>query len=420
MKLTDFFTKQKIELNNNDISMYVCGPTVYSDPHIGNMRPIIIFDVLNKVASLRGDVNFVHNITDVDDKIIRRASEEGVSEIEISERYAKEYLELLERLNIKMPTSMPKVTENIEGIIEFIGSLINKGYAYESNGSVYFSVDKYDSYARLLNVDISTLIDNEENQDKENSNDFALWKNTDEGIKWDSPWGQGRPGWHTECSFFIKKYFGDEGVDIHGGGIDLKFPHHINEMAQYETCCGLKHTSSVWSYVGHINLGEDKMSKSLGNIISAKDFINEHGAHTLRMVMMQTSMLNPISLNDDVIKNAKTLVDKIRNSIKKSLLTLAFEAEFILEEVKPEEDFISILEDDLDIVKSITYILEQVKQINSGIIGNENVLMNLIANLKLIGFEFKINYNDIREELKVAKAESNYEVLDKLREEVVK
>ncbi len=419
MKLTDFYTKQKIELNN-DINMYVCGPTVYSDPHIGNMRPIIIFDILNRVASIKGNVKFVHNFTDVDDKIINKAKELGISESEVSEKYIDEYMKLLDELDIRTPTHMPKVTDNIEGIVEFINKLIEKGYAYESNGSVYFSVDSYNDYASLLNIDINDLVDNEDNQDKKNSSDFALWKNTSEGIKWDSPWGQGRPGWHTECSYFINKYFGENGLDIHGGGIDLKFPHHINEMAQYETCCSVKHTSKVWSYVGHINLGEDKMSKSLGNIISAKQFIEEHGAKTLRMIMLQTSNLNPISLNDDVILNAKKLVDKIKNAIKKSLLTLSFESDYIINEVPPSDDFIKILEDDLNIVNSITYILEQVKIINSGIIGNENVLVELLSNLKLLGFEFDIKYNALREELKNAKENSDYEVLDKLREEIIK
>ncbi len=419
MRLTDFFTKQTKELNN-DINMYVCGPTVYSDPHIGNMRPIIVFDILNRVASLKGNVKFVHNITDVDDKIINKAIELGISEQEVSEKYTNEYLKLLEQLNIKMPDHMPKVTDNIEGIVEFIARLIEKGYAYESNGSVYFSVHKYDNYAKLLNMDINDLVDNEENTDKENSNDFALWKKTGPGIKWNSPWGEGRPGWHTECSFFINKFFGANGLDIHGGGIDLKFPHHINEMAQYETCCGVPHTSNIWSYVGHINLGDEKMSKSLGNIISAKDFIEEHGAFTLRMIMLQTSNLNPISLTDDVIDNARKLVDKLRNAIKKALLTLAFEGDYTLEEVSPSIEFVNILEDDLNIVNSITYILEQVKQINSGAIGNENILSELIANLKLIGFEFEINFNSIKDELKKAKLEANYELLDKLREEIIK
>ncbi len=419
MKLTDFYTKQKIELKDN-INMYVCGPTVYSDPHIGNMRPIIVFDILNKVASLNSNVTFVHNITDVDDKIIVKASELGVSEKGVSTKYTKEYLELLNKLNITTPTHMPNVTDNIEGIIEFISKLIEKGNAYESNGSVYFATSSYEKYGHTIKGDLDNMLEIEENSDKKNPKDFALWKKTDEGIKWVSPWGEGRPGWHTECSYFINKYFGEDNLDIHGGGIDLKFPHHINEMAQYETCCDVDKTSKVWSYVGHINFGDEKMSKSLGNIISAKEFIEKYGADTLRMVMLQTSMLNPINLNEDVILNAEKLVSKIKNAIKKALLKLAFETEFRIEEVSPTQEFVNILLDDLNLPNALTSILEQVKEVNSITEENQNTLNELLANLELLGFKFEINFNEVRDELKIAKQESNYDVVDKLREEIIK
>ncbi len=419
MKLKDFYSKQIIELND-DINMYVCGPTVYDDPHIGNMRPIIIFDILNRVASLKSKVTFIHNITDVDDKIIAKAIEQGVSESEISETYTQKYLDLLDKLNIVKPTHMPIVTSNIDGIIEFISELIKNGDAYESNGSVYFSVKGFTNYGKLMESQLDDLVDNEVNEDKRDSKDFALWKQTVDGIKWDSPWGKGRPGWHTECAYFINKYFGSNGLDIHGGGIDLKFPHHINEMAQYESCCEVEQTSKVWSYVGHINLGDEKMSKSLGNIISAEDFINEHGAMTLRMIMLQTSMLNPMSLTDDAITNAKNIITKIINALVKSLINLAIETDVELNEVSPSSEFVSILENDLDVVNSLTFILEQVKKINSGIVGNEQTLMELISNLNLIGFEFENNYNQLRTEIKKAKQESNFELLDKLRKEVIK
>ncbi len=419
MKLTDFYTKQKIELKDN-INMYVCGPTVYSSPHIGNMRPIIVFDILNKVASLNSDVTFVHNITDVDDKIIAKAIEQGVSEKEISEKYINEYMNLLQDLNIKTPTHMPTVMDNVEGIIEFISSLIEKGNAYESNGSVYFSTNSYDDYGHTVKEDLENVLEIEENSDKQNSKDFVLWKRTKDGVKWSSPWGEGRPGWHTECSYFILKYFGENGLDIHGGGIDLKFPHHINEMAQYECNCNSNNTSKVWSYVGHINFGEDKMSKSLGNIISAKDFINENGAETLRMVMMQTSMLNPINLTDDVIDNAKNLVTKIKNAIKKALLKLAFESDFTIESKAPTNEFVNILLDDMNLPNALTFILDQIKVVNTELEKDTSILNELLANLKLLGFEFKINFNEIKDELKKAKQESNYEVVDKLREEIIK
>ncbi len=419
MKLTDFYTKQKIELKDN-INMYVCGPTVYSDPHIGNMRPIIVFDILNKLVSLESNVTFIHNITDVDDKIIAKAIELGVSEKEVATKYTNEYLELLQKLNIKTPTHMPNVTDNIEGIVDFISKLVEKGNAYESNGSVYFSTSSYENYGHTVKSDLDNVLEIEENSDKRNPKDFALWKKTEEGIKWNSPWGEGRPGWHTECSYFIQKYFGEKNLDIHGGGIDLKFPHHINEMAQYETCCNVEKTSKVWSYVGHINFGDEKMSKSLGNIISAKEFIEQYGADTLRMVMLQTSMLNPINLNEDVILNAEKLVAKIKNAIKKALIKLAFETEFKIEEAKPTEEFINILLDDLNLPNALTSILEQVKKVNSITEENQNTLNELLANLELLGFKFEINFNEVRDELKKAKQESNYEVVDQLREEIIK
>ncbi len=418
MKLTDFYSKQKIDIDG-DINMYVCGPTVYSDPHVGNMRPIIIYDILNRVASIKGNVNFVHNITDVDDKIIARAEELNISEKELSEKYEREYLELLKDLNIKMPTHMPKVTDNIEGMVEFISKLIDKGYAYESNGSVYFSVNDFDDYASLLGGDLDDLNNNEDTEDKKDPKDFALWKKTEKGVKWNSPWGEGRPGWHTECSYFIEKYFGENGLDIHGGGIDLKFPHHINEMAQYEACCGSKHTSKVWSYVGHINFGETKMSKSLGNLVSAKDFINEHGSLVLRMLMLQTSILNPINLNDDSVSNAVKLVDKIINALRKALITLATDTDYVFNTSDVDEEFVSILEDDLNVANAITYILNQIKIINTSVLENEKLLEKIISNLSMLGFEFDIKLNELKEQIKQAKLDSNYEILDKLKGELL-
>lgn len=398
--------------------MYVCGPTVYAEPHIGNMRPIIIYDILNKLASLKGEVNFVHNITDVDDKIIDKAIELGVSEKEISEKYYNEYLSLLNELNVKLPNEMPKVSDHIEGMISFINNLIEKGHAYVSNESVYFSTNDYPNYAKLLGTDIEEF-NNEANEEKKDPKDFALWKKTDKGINWESPWGQGRPGWHTECAYFIDKFFEGKELDIHGGGIDLKFPHHINEMAQYETCCNKKETAKVWSYVGHLDIDGQKMSKSLGNIISAKEFIQLHGANTLRMIMIQTGVLNPISINDDVIENAKKNILKIENALVKAFINLSNDEEYTLIESEPSEEFISILENDLDIPNGLTFILNQIKKINSELSENKNEIKKLIANLKILGFEPKVKFNELKEDIKQAKNNSDYEMLDNLKKEVI-
>ncbi len=418
MKLQDFYSKENKEFNDRT-SLYVCGPTVYSEPHIGNMRPIIVFDILAKVLSLKGEVKFVHNITDVDDKIINKAIEMNISEKDVSEMYYESYLKLLKQLNINSVTDMPKVTENINGIISFIEKLINKGNAYESNGSVYFDVSSYQSYGNVLGSQLDDLIEIEENSDKRNPKDFALWKKTIEGVKWKSPWSEGRPGWHTECSFFINEFFGKDGLDIHGGGIDLRFPHHVNEMAQYECACSKLQTANAWAYVGHINMGDEKMSKSLGNVVIAKDFIEEHGTNVLKMIMFQTKNIKPISLNDDAIESSKKTIAKIFNAIKKALLNLAINTDLKIEAAEPSLEFISILENNLDIVNSITYILEQVKIINSNIIDNKIVLEELIANLELLGLTFKINYNEINEKISISKANEDYETLDKLREELV-
>ena len=260
MKLIDFFSKQNKNFDKN-ISLYVCGPTVYNSPHIGNMRPIIIFDIFNRVASLSSKVTFVHNITDVDDKIINRSIELGLTEKEVSEKYEKEYMKLLSSLNILKPTYMPRVTEHIDGMIDFISVLINKGFAYENNGSVYFEISKLSSYGKQSGINLEKLIKITNSENKKNPKDFSLWKKTKIGIKWSSPWGDGRPGWHTECAYFVQKIFGNNGIDIHGGGIDLKFPHHINEIAQYESYTNSK-MSKVWFYVGHLTIDLIKMSKS--------------------------------------------------------------------------------------------------------------------------------------------------------------
>lgn len=419
MKLIDFYSKKEIELKD-DINMYVCGPTVYSEPHIGNMRPIIIFDIMAKVMSLDSRVKFIHNITDVDDKIINKAKELNVSENVISEKYTKSYLDLLDKLNIKTVTHMPKVTDHIDGIIRYIENLISKGHAYESNGSVYFDVESYDGYAKLLDIDIDELAELESNDDKKTSKDFALWKKTTIGVNWESPWSNGRPGWHTECSYFIDEYFGKDGLDLHGGGIDLRFPHHTNEMAQCETNCSKNHTAKVWSYVGHINMGEEKMSKSLGNIVTASDFINEHGTNVMRMLMYQTKNLKPISLNNDAIDNSKQIINKIFNALKKSLLAHAINGSSKLNLVKPSGEFVDLLKNDLDVVNSLTFIFEQIKKINSNPINNLGTIEELLANLDLIGIQFEIKYNLLKDDIKKYKDESDYEKLDKLREEIIR
>lgn len=425
MKITDFYTKNKNEFRN-EISLYVCGPTVYDQPHIGNMRPIITFDIFNRVASLESKVNFLHNITDVDDKIINKAMDLNTDEKSISMKYEKEYLDLLNDLNIKVPNKMPKVTENINGMIDFIKRIIKKGYGYESGGNVFFNTKKFTNYSKLDNSNLEGLIingDDDKNIDslKINSSDFALWKKTNVGKQWTSPWGEGRPGWHTECAFFIDNEFGSKGVDVHGGGIDLKFPHHINEMAQFES---LNETdmSKSWMYVGHVNIQKTKMSKSLGNTITAKDFIEKHSPKILRMMFITNSASKPINISDNLIYNTEKTLSKIENSIVKTIIELSKKNKLHFNfKYEPTNDFVNILKDNLNTSKAITKILEDIKILNSekeldmkGI-----MLKDILSNLNLLGFDYKINNQNLTL-LNEAIKEQNYVEIDNIKKELLK
>jgi len=417
MKVKDFYTKEIHKLGQK-IDLYVCGPTVYDSPHIGNIRPVIIFDIFNRVARRKSIVNYVHNITDIDDKIINKAQELGLTEKEISTKYELEYLELLDLLDILKPDAMPKVTQNIQEIIHFIKELIEDGFAYESNHSVYFSVDKWEKYGSKGNLSLDQLEDKEDNKDKRNVKDFSLWKSTKIGRKFKSPWGEGRPGWHTECALLVKNFFGTQGVTVHGGGIDLRFPHHTNEMAQYEADTG-NDLAKNWIYVGHINYDAKKMSKSLGNIFLAKDFIVKYGADVLRMVLISKDYAKPIDLTDLIIKNAKTSLDKIKNSLKKALVSIATIEKDIVE-YEPSKEFVDYLENNLDTSSAITFIFALVKQLNleNDLKRKEDLVGVIIANLKLLGFDYGTNFNLIRSEIKKAKEEHNFKELDKLKEEL--
>ncbi|BDU67826.1 MAG: cysteine--tRNA ligase [Candidatus Tyloplasma litorale] len=421
MNLLDFYTKKEINFKGN-VKIYLCGPTVYDEPHIGNMRPIIIFDVLNKVLSLKQNVEFIHNITDVDDKIINRSLELNIPEITLTNKNFEIYLDLLEKLNIKKPTYLPKVSEHIEGMIEFINDLIEKDYAYESNGSVYFSIKKFKNYGKLGEINIGELIKKSFLNDKEHGEDFVIWKKTNIGINWNSPWSKGRPGWHTECSYFIKKFFGDKKLDIHGGGIDLKFPHHINEMAQYEAYYNFSETSKSWIYVGQLNINSKKMSKSEGNFIKATDFINEYGANTLRIINLLTSYSKPINLTEEVINNAKNLLNKVKNTLRKTLINLAKEKNRRkLSNVKPTKKFVDILSNNLETPNAITFILNQIKILNidKNKVNKEKIVEEIIANFSLLGIKFNILYNELKNEIRESSLKKDYNKLDELRERLV-
>lgn len=301
-------------INKNHVNMYVCGPTLYSDIHIGNARPIIFFDVVARFLTVIGyQVKYVSNITDVDDKIINRAETMEINEMQLVSQNIKKFKAVLTELNIIDYDVQPRVTEYMPQIINFIEELVKKGFAYEVDGNVYFRIDKVSEYGKLSKRDIENLaIGNriEVNTEKENPADFTLWKKTDKGIKWDSSFSKGRPGWHTECVVMIHEIFGNQPIDIHGGGMDLKFPHHENELAQ--SCACNNKLTNMWMHNGFINIDNEKMSKSIGNVINTETFINKYGANVTRLLMLQTNYRQPINLTDEFIESTNKINQKLQ------------------------------------------------------------------------------------------------------------
>ena len=367
-------------LKENEISMYVCGPTVYGDAHIGNCRPVIVFDVLYRLLTYIGyKVTYMSNITDVDDKIINKAIEEGVSESVIANRYLDRYLELRKDLNAINPTYMPRVTDNIENIINFISKLIELGYAYESNGDVFFRVNKVPGYGRLSNLNMEDLRSGariEENSAKENPMDFALWKKTEAGIKWDTPWCKGRPGWHTECVVMINALYPDGLIDIHGGGFDLKFPHHENEIAQSYACCNTL-LANVWMLNGYINMINVKMSKSLGIIKSGREVLDMYGVNVTRWAVISTHYRAPINFSSEVMESATKEVNKIIEPLRQANIKLQLN-NVDSKELDNElmDKFTDTLLDDLNTSNAQTVVFEVTKLLNQSLRGKD---FNLLA-----------------------------------------
>jgi len=386
----------------NEISMYVCGPTVYGDIHIGNCRPVIVFDVLYRLLTYVGyKVSYMSNITDVDDKIIKKALEEQVDETVISSRYLDHYLELRKDLNAINPTYMPKVTENIGNIIAFIARLVELGYAYENNGDVFFRVNKVPGYGRLSNLNLDDLQVGariEENSLKENPADFALWKKTEVGIKWDSPWSKGRPGWHTECVVMINSLFPQGLIDIHGGGFDLKFPHHENEIAQSYACSNTL-LANVWMHNGYINMNNVKMSKSLGNVKSGREIVDKYGVNVTRWAVISTHYRAPINFSDEVMDAAIKEVNKVMDPLRQACIKLQLND--YVSGIKDEaliEKFVDTLLDDLNTSNAQTVVFEITKNLNQSLRGKDfeviakyyNTLKECIGLLGLVFEERKL------------------------------
>lgn len=387
IQFTNTLTKQKeafVPLEPGKVKMYVCGPTVYNYIHIGNARPAIVFDTLRRYLKYRGyEVTFVQNITDVDDKLIRKANEEGITVKEVADRYTDAFNEDLRSLNILPPDIQPRVMQTIPEIIQFIEGLIEKGYAYDSEGDVYFRTGRFTEYGKLSHQPLDELQAGarvEINEKKENPLDFALWKAAKPGeVSWSSPWGEGRPGWHIECSAMALKFLGDQ-IDIHAGGADLVFPHHENEIAQSECYTG-KVFARYWLHNGMLNINNEKMSKSLGNFILARDLIQHYGGELIRFFMLQGHYRNPINFSDDLLEQAANGLERIKTAyanLRHRLETarpqepngLAEEQTRTISQLR--EQFIAEMDDDLNTANAITVVYEVVKEANL-YLRNQNV-----------------------------------------------
>lgn len=383
MKVYNTLTRKKEELvpiTPGEIKIYACGPTVYNYIHIGNARPLCIFDILRRYLEYRGyNVKFVQNFTDIDDKIIRRANEEHVDFSEISERYIKEFWTDADGLNVRHATINPKATENIDAIIQIISTLIEKGYAYEAQGDVYFSTEKFKDYGKLSHQPLEDLEAGARimvGEVKREPMDFAVWKAAKPGEPaWDSPWGKGRPGWHIECSAMNWRYLGDT-IDIHCGGQDLIFPHHENEIAQSECFTG-KPFAHYWMHNGYINVDNVKMSKSLGNFFTVRDVAEKYGYEPIRYLLISAQYRSPINYSTDIIEQCIAALNRLytcRDSLDFELKN-ASDAEHDGDKAvidgfnKYREQFISAMDDDLNTADAIASIFELVRDINTNVVG---------------------------------------------------
>lgn len=421
-------------IEEGKVSMYVCGPTVYNYAHIGNARPIVVFDTLYKLLEELGyKVTYVSNYTDVDDRIIEKAIEEKTSELEVADRYIEAYEEVRTLLNASNPDFMPRVTNTMDKIIGFIQRLIEDGSAYQKGGDVYFAVDSVKDYGRLSHQNIDELKVGariQENVDKNSPLDFALWKETKEGIKWDSPWGQGRPGWHTECVVMIHDVFERTTIDIHGGGQDLKFPHHENENAQN---CALHDVSlaNYWMHNAMVDIDNQKMSKSLGNVILAKDMVDDLGSNVSRWLLIQNHYRQTISITDEVIAQSQKEVGKIEKALKQAALMLQLEG---IDQFNVNKElmssFLKEMSDDLNTPNAIKELFESIKLLNQESRQskkNVKLLSDLVGSIErmawILGLEFDLILSgpqiQMVKDWNQAKVDKDYELADELREKLM-
>lgn len=449
MKIYNTMSRQKEEfvpITKGEVKMYSCGPTVYNYFHIGNARPFIVFDVLRNYFEYIGyKVTFVQNFTDVDDKIITKANEEGITPNQLADKYIDEYFKDAKALGIRKATIHPRVTENIQDIINFIQDLIDKGFAYVVDGDVYFEVKKFEQYGKLSHKNIDDLLSGariEVNDNKKEAIDFALWKAKKEGeIGWASPWGEGRPGWHIECSVMSSKYLGTT-IDIHSGGQDLIFPHHENEIAQSEARSS-HDFANYWLHNGYINIDNEKMSKSLGNFFTVRDVLKEYEGDIIRFFMLSAHYRNPVNYSKELLTQAKNSLERIKNCKKNLSFIMDKSEQKPMSEAelknmdfvkKCKDNFINKMDDDLNTADAITVIFDLVKFANTNIDENsskefvkdtKNMLDELTAVLNIAGnIDVQTGVDTAKienliEQRAIAKKEKNFARADEIRDELM-
>ncbi len=449
MLLYNTLTKKREEfvpITPGKVSIYVCGPTVYDFIHIGNARPMIVFDTLRRYLEHKGyEVNYVSNFTDVDDKIIKKSIQEGISSQEVSERYIKECKQDMDHMNVRPATTHPRATQEIDGMVDMIDTLIGKGYAYEKNGTVYFSTRKDKEYGKLSHKNLDDLRSGNRDllvsgeDEKEDPLDFVLWKPKKEGEPfWKSPWSEGRPGWHIECSVMSRKYLGNT-IDIHAGGEDLVFPHHENEIAQSECCNGVPF-AHYWLHNAFLNIDNHKMSKSLGNFFTVREIEEHYELQVLRMFMLSAHYRSPLNFSHDLMESAKSALERIRNAVdnlnfhaENAKVTSMTDDEKAKAEELPKftERFDTAMDDDINTADAMAVIFDLVRYANSEVntesskefalaVKDEIVMLGDILGMQ---FERKAEVLDadieaLIEERQAARKAKNFARADEIRDQL--